>query len=956
MLISFDDFRKTRLESTIQESSVLDAINLHFDQFKVEIADSTRLKVALNEQYDPLCHHIMESVIDADHRQNKIYIEAYIDYCKLNFHNYIIEATAGPEVMDADRFKKRIASAIGQFTKLVKREIDTIFNTNRTSVDPSAGASSPPPHSHDGTEDGSAVAPPTLPVKPKAPTGAGTAAPSAGSPPLPSPAAGRVPLGSNPEPEEEPAVTPAAKKGGFWRKFDTSKGNWLSRGAKGLANLVRTPLHWAANKIKGAWRGDSLPESVVNAMALLLEDASDEQIQKIMAYVDDLGQKLLKHINKDVDQYFAALGTMPAPTGPTPTDVVAPAGDPRLNVEPGADVETPAAKKLPDSTVAAATGVDPKAAAAGAAAAATGEPTADGTPAVDPLATRVAYLQQHFGRKNKLFAKSDFLMSLYKILKKSDRQALDNSTIQQLLAGIVSDNPEAEWKEIGKPGKKLRLRIQPALEILQQAVFNCLKKFDADKKGGARLADEIIDLMRNEGKRAKVDMASVFDRIKDKAKAWDDAESGKAVVDPTAATDPTVAPTVKLPKPKAPKAAGTPDPMTPTATGTPAPTAPVGDGMSAPMTPRKPGEPPAPLDKPTGEAPPIVKKAKSIKTLGKDVDPDTASKMVNEYIMSNIPAFVNMPEDHPFFVSGLKPLIKSAVNKALIGTLKNPEGITKDGIEALAKAAVKHLKDTMDFPAEALAYAGVEGGKPVAPADAPKSDTPADAPKVDSPVAPEVPKSDAPAVKPDAPKVEPSKESPAQGILDKFLAQSAPNVLKLPKGPKAHATRVAMANAGFGTEEELENLDMEALALLIKKKQMGVEDEPKSKDEPKAKTSDEEPKAKDKPKDDGDEKKKVSDPTKLDASDDYDEIKDDDVDAILGNVSDDELMDRVDRLIDNGKIEKLKHYLQMVLDQGITGTPDKLVKRAIRMMISDKKAKGGGNRWADDHDEDDRGD
>lgn len=67
-------------------------------------------------------------------------------------------------------------------------------------------------------------------------------------------------------------------------------------------------------------------------------------------------------------------------------------------------------------------------------------------------------------------------------------------------------------------------------------------------------------------------------------------------------------------------------------------------------------------------------------------------------------------------------------------------------------------------------------------------------------------------------------------------------------------------------------------------------------------------------------------------------------------------MDRVDRLIDNGKIERLKQYLQMVLDQGITGTPDKLVKRAIRMMISAKKAKGGGPRWADDHDEDDKGD
>lgn len=66
-----------------------------------------------------------------------------------------------------------------------------------------------------------------------------------------------------------------------------------------------------------------------------------------------------------------------------------------------------------------------------------------------------------------------------------------------------------------------------------------------------------------------------------------------------------------------------------------------------------------------------------------------------------------------------------------------------------------------------------------------------------------------------------------------------------------------------------------------------------------------------------------------DKDDGFDEP--DDVDNILNNLDDDEVMGRVERLSDENR-ERLNHYLTTLLDQGFTGTPDKMVMRALRKM------------------------
>jgi hypothetical protein len=811
MLLSFDDFRKTRRQSAIAESSVLEAIDHMFDQFKVDLSESARLNVVLTEHYDPLAHFVMESVLREDERQNKIFLEAYIDYCKKNFHNYIIEATSTGGAFDATALKKNLVNALNQFSKQVKVQIAKIINTSRTSADPSADSSlSPPPHSHSGDEGGSAgITPPGPSGMPKPATAAGLA--GAGFKPAGS--ASTPPSAPAPGSEEEAptsAAAPAPKKGGWpWRRFDTSKGNLLSRGLKGVANLVRTPLHWAANKIRSAWRGDSLPENVVNAMALLLEEAANEQLEKLMKDVDELTATLEKYISDQIDKYAAALGAMPKPTGPTGTPEVTPTGP--AGAADAVKPEAPAEKALPPEKVAAATGVDPEAAKAGA---------AEGA---DPLAERVKFLKSILGGHR---LNNSFLKALQAALTSVDSGAAIRARpmIKKLIAGIASDTPNDDWSRFGGTAKKWRSRAIPAMDILKQAVYNAMQKKNAGQP--VDLSDEIIDLMRNEDKRAKVDMAGIFDKIKGKA----------------AAATGTTPPAASTPPPAGSKpAAGSPLPKPPLP-GT------------APMDTRKPGQPPAPVSgtapgagasKIKGDANTDVTGSgtQTVNVNGKEVDPTTAVKAVvasvtNAKPGSPLEVFADMDENDDFFTKYLPPLAQRAVSLSL---LKN-DPLTPDKIVELVKAAVRNTKDKVPFPPEVLAFAGVDATpSSTPPAKRPGSEAPTAAPeagKVAPEAKPEAGKPEAPKVapeakpeagKPEAPKaggMKMSEDPNAQKALEAYLAAKNPKAAgnaHYPVSIRLTAIRNAMAKDGLGSIEELEGMSPEQLALKIKGAEVGVE-------------------------------------------------------------------------------------------------------------------------------------
>jgi hypothetical protein len=74
------------------------------------------------------------------------------------------------------------------------------------------------------------------------------------------------------------------------------------------------------------------------------------------------------------------------------------------------------------------------------------------------------------------------------------------------------------------------------------------------------------------------------------------------------------------------------------------------------------------------------------------------------------------------------------------------------------------------------------------------------------------------------------------------------------------------------------------------------------------------------------------------------------VDAVIDNVSDEDLLGKVDVVLGSRWGEKFRDYLQDMLDQEMTGTPDKLVRRALAKVSAARKAKK--NRFADDHDDD----
>jgi hypothetical protein len=529
-----------------------------------------------------------------------------------------------------------------------------------------------------------------------------------------------------------------------------------------LANLVRTPIHWAVNKLKNAWHGKSLPENVINSMALLLEAAADEQALAIDKLIDDMSAKLLTYINQNIDSYAAALKKMPTPAPKATPDVVPtdPTGKPLGKPEAGPGAVAPggpalnvdkgdAAKALPPEKVAAATGVDPKTADAAAAS------------GVDPLAKRVEFLKAVAGGQK---LNTAFLKALQGALTNVDAgEAIrKRPLIKKLIAGITSDDPHGEWTKIGGLPKIHRSRAIPALDILKQAVVNAITKKDAGQP--ADLADEIIDLMRHEDKRKPVGpegMAAIFDRIKKKGKAVGDAG--------VAPGKPPVAPT-------------------PGTTGKP--TNPAVTGMD--MDPRNPGEPPAgktPLA-PTPEAPGA---GQTYKIMGKDMDEGTAIRTVLDMISNakatsplSVLAKTGMEFDKdPFFTKYLPDLIKE--NWLGVSHMPGAEnGLDENILTTLLKRAVKKYPNKESLNPEVLKWAGV----PVmdTAATPPKSDVAPEVKTGDAPqgdvaaskgdVAPEVkagePKPDAvtpPEVKGEEPNPEDEKaEQHAQSIIDSYLA------------------------------------------------------------------------------------------------------------------------------------------------------------------------------------------
>lgn len=86
----------------------------------------------------------------------------------------------------------------------------------------------------------------------------------------------------------------------------------------------------------------------------------------------------------------------------------------------------------------------------------------------------------------------------------------------------------------------------------------------------------------------------------------------------------------------------------------------------------------------------------------------------------------------------------------------------------------------------------------------------------------------------------------------------------------------------------------------------------------------------------------------IDAGDEY--VAPDNVDAVLDNVSDEDLVDKMNVVLGSRWADKFRDYIQDMLDQEMTGTPDKLVKRALAKISAARKAKR--NKFADDHDDD----
>jgi hypothetical protein len=156
-----------------------------------------------------------------------------------------------------------------------------------------------------------------------------------------------------------------------------------------------------------------------------------------------------------------------------------------------------------------------------------------------------------------------------------------------------------------------------------------------------------------------------------------------------------------------------------------------------------------------------------------------------------------------------------------------------------------------------------------------------------------------------------------------------------------------MEKKKLGSFEELSDMPPEKLALKIKGAEVGVE-KPSAPSEDKPVQKKYEPKFDDKKKSDkGNGKKKL-----IDTGDEY--VPPDNVDALLDNISDEDLMRRADEVLRTRRAKKFRDYIKDMIDQGMKGTPDKLVKRALAEISADRKAKK--NKFADDYSDDDYGD
>jgi hypothetical protein len=324
-MIRFVDYRKNLLKSSAQRSNVLAGVDRYFEILRLDLIEATKFPRNLSEEFLGDASVMLDRLSSLTNEVHKYIVNEDINTFKKVFHHFILETAAaasppnlaailagGPGTLTGDaatQLKAKLIWAIKQFIDEVKKEV-----TKQIS-----GLSA--------TATSAATSPPTSTVSSKAPP-APAPRPSTSVPPAaPTSAPADVHGGSHVEDDEEepapgghrPGVSspyhhrtsgiyqpypsmPAT--GGRWKKSTSDpNNNWFG----GIGNMFKSVGQWFKDKLHRGWHGANLADSVRARLVNLVESTTDDILDSLMKTIDEFGKQIIGYVEKNSDEYIAAL-------------------------------------------------------------------------------------------------------------------------------------------------------------------------------------------------------------------------------------------------------------------------------------------------------------------------------------------------------------------------------------------------------------------------------------------------------------------------------------------------------------------------------------------------------------------------------------------------------------------------------------------------------------------------